>query len=74
MGFASRSPIKKEKDMFIVGIVVGAILSFLGSYMVTVTFRLVDSGYSHENIIIFIAPLILFIFLLKMIPNIIKKI
>ena len=73
MGYYSSTPSKRDKQMFIIGITIGALLSFLGSYIVTATFRLLDFGYTLENIIFIITPLIVFIILLLKIPSIIKK-
>jgi len=60
--------------MFIVGIVIGAMFSFLGSYIVTATFRMYDYGYSFDNIMFFVTPLAMFIIILISIPKIIKKV
>jgi len=71
--YTAPPPTPGEKKMFIVGIAVGAVLSFLGSYVVTAMFRMYDYGYSIDNIIFFVVPLFFFILLFKMIPSIIKK-
>jgi len=73
MGYTHIGPLKKEKKMFIIGITIGALLSFLGSYIVATTFRIYDYGYSVDNILFLVIPLIVFVILLLMIPNIIKK-
>jgi len=71
--YAAPPPTHEEKKMFIVGIAVGAALSFLGSYVVTAMFRIYDYGYSIDSIIFFVVPLFFFFLLFKMIPSIIKK-
>ena len=73
MGYVSRSPTKREKQMLIAGIIFGGLFSFLGSYIVTTTFRLYDYGFSVINLILLITPLIIFILLLLLIPKILKK-
>jgi len=74
MGYHSSTPSRRDKQMFITGIIIGAILSFLGSYIVTATFRLLDFGYKFENIIFVVIPLIILIILLLIVPSIIKKV
>ena len=73
MGYTHSRPSKKEKKMFIIGITIGALLSFLGSYIVATTFRIYDYGYSVDNILFLVTPLIVVVILLLMIPYVIKN-
>ena len=66
-------PTHKEKEMFIIGIVIGAMFSFLGSYIVAFTFRAYDYGHSVENAIFIIVPPVALILILIITPRIIKR-
>lgn len=67
------SPNKREKELFILGILYGALFSFLGSFVVQSSFRILDKGYTIENVTFLIAPMIIVIFIILLTPNFIRK-
>jgi len=73
MPYVARSPSGRDKKMFVIGIVAGAMLSFFGSYIATASFRIIDKGLSIENIVFLIIGLACFIVLLYKLPSIVKK-
>lgn len=73
MRYVSGKPTRKEKEMFITGIMFGAFFSFLGSFVVTSSFRIVDKGCTVQNSMVLIVSLIFFILILVNIPRIIKR-
>ncbi len=59
--------------MFVVGIALGAVFGVIGSFMVTSSFRILDKGFSVENIIFLVISVVVFVLILRSIPEIIKK-
>ena len=73
MGFSSSGPTRREKEMFIFGIAAGAMLSVIGTFAVTSSFRLYDQGFSHDNILFLVSSMVLFVIVFLSIPGIVKK-
>ena len=74
MGYAPPpGPSPTEKSMFILGIMIGALLSLIGNTIVIVIFRIMDNGFSNINGITLAVTFIIFFTILFFIPTLVRR-